>query len=243
MHSNPKLCRSLIASTLLLLTCSAQAAISEDFSNGAAGWTAVDLPGSGIYTPVLNNVTVTYSATGGSPGGHISASDPSSNSFYFNAPSAFLGNLSSYEGGKLSFDTYYTPKSAGTEWRGDADLVLTGGATTLVWQAASNPGSTWTHVSSMLAVGQGWKIGSLNGADANVADFASVLGNLASLRIRGEYVNGVVETTGLDNVMLAPVPEPETWAMLLAGLGLLGLKRRRATNCDLSQNQQPKTQA
>jgi hypothetical protein len=31
----------------------------------------------------------------------------------------------------------------------------------------------------------------------------------------------------VDNVRIAPVPEPETWAMLLAGLGLLGLVARR----------------
>lgn len=33
----------------------------------------------------------------------------------------------------------------------------------------------------------------------------------------------------VDNVRIAPVPEPETWAMLLAGLGLIGLLARRRT--------------
>jgi len=31
----------------------------------------------------------------------------------------------------------------------------------------------------------------------------------------------------VDNMRIAPVPEPETWAMLLAGLGLIGLLARR----------------
>jgi len=31
------------------------------------------------------------------------------------------------------------------------------------------------------------------------------------------------------SLILTPVPEPETWAMLLAGLGLMGLKARRVS--------------
>jgi hypothetical protein len=33
--------------------------------------------------------------------------------------------------------------------------------------------------------------------------------------------------TGIDNLSTAPIPEPETYAMLLAGLGLLGFAARR----------------
>jgi hypothetical protein len=34
-----------------------------------------------------------------------------------------------------------------------------------------------------------------------------------------------------DSIVFAPVPEPETWAMLLAGLGLVGwMARRRRTS-------------
>ena len=41
--------------------------------------------------------------------------------------------------------------------------------------------------------------------------------------------NGNAAATGMSTVLytLAPVPEPETWAMLLGGLGLLGLRARR----------------
>jgi len=42
-----------------------------------------------------------------------------------------------------------------------------------------------------------------NGAMVRNAD-------LTVLRIRGEYVAGVVETTSLDNVVLTAVPEPGT---------------------------------
>lgn len=36
--------------------------------------------------------------------------------------------------------------------------------------------------------------------------------------------------TAIDNLTLSPVPEPETYAMLLAGLGLMGFTTRRRKN-------------
>lgn len=219
--------RSLIVSALLMLAQGAQATVSQDFSSDAAGWNITDLGGMGSYTTIISTLSPTYNATGGASGGYISGTDPSSNSFYFNAPTAFLGNLTSYVGGTFSFDTFYTPNAAASDWRDDPDVVLISGSKVLVWQAANNPGASWTHVSTSLAVGQGWKVGSLTGVAATSADFASVLGNVQAVRIRGEYVNGIVETTGLDNVVLAAVPEPESWAMLGAGLGLLGVMVRR----------------
>lgn len=39
------------------------------------------------------------------------------------------------------------------------------------------------------------------------------------------------EGPALDNVVVTAVPEPETYAMMLAGLGLLGFAARRKKNC------------
>lgn len=52
--------------------------------------------------------------------------------------------------------------------------------------------------------------------------------NMVYLAIANEG-NGNAAATGMSTAMyaLAPVPEPETWAMLLSGLGLLGLRARR----------------
>lgn len=220
--------KSLAAASIALAAGVASADIREDFSAGSGGWQAVDLPGSGSYLSVLSTFAVTHHASGGVSGGYISAADPSGNSFYFDAPAAFHGNLTAYLGGTITFDTFYTPNNPSSAWRDDADVLIYNGSSVLAWRAADNPGESWTHVVSTLDVGQGWRMGSHTGAEATAADFASVLGNVTALRIRGEYVNGVVETTGLDNVAIAAVPEPESWALLMAGMGFIGLRRRRS---------------
>ena len=225
MKKHRALLASLLISTgALFVGPNAHAAIADDFSSDSSGWQLIDLQGSGNYTNVIGTQGVTYNS-----GGYISAADPSNYSFYFDAPDRYKGNLSSYSGGTLSFDTFYTLNETSSAWRDDADIVLTSGSTHLVWQAASNPGATWTHVNVVLGASQGWKIGTIHGNDATASEIANALSNVTALRIRGEYVNGVVETTALDNVVLTPVPEPETYAMFLAGLGLMGaLARRRA---------------
>ena len=63
----------------------------------------------------------------------------------------------------------------------------------------------------------------------SAADFRQALGNVSALYLRGDYIAGVVETTALDNVAITPVPEPETRAMLLAGLGLVRACRTPAS--------------
>jgi len=219
-----RLVSPLLAALLALAAPGAQANVSEGFDSGAAGWTAVDVV-FGAYTSAGTAVTLQHLTSGGNPGGYIQATDPSDQSFFFHAPAAFLGNLSAYAGGVLSFDSFYTPHD--NAWTGDPDLILSNGTTTLFYKGAANPGADWTPVSITLAAGSGWTVGSFNGTAASAADFAAVLPAVSLLRIRAEYYAGVVETTGLDNVMLSAVPEPGAWAMLLGGLGVLGLRLRR----------------
>jgi hypothetical protein len=215
------------AATLIgaaLAVPSAQAAIGSTFAADAEGWSVVDIVwGAGDYL-APGTVTAPIHADGGNPGGHIRAADPSDQSFFFQAPGAFLGDLESYYGGTLTFDQQVSP--ATPEWRDDPDVVLGGGGVQLLYRGSANPGSDWTSFSVHLTAAE-WRVGSLTGVAPTEAEFRGVLAALSVLRIRGEYVTGVIETTGLDNVQLTAVPEPETWGMLLAGLGGLAWQVRR----------------
>ncbi len=196
---------------LSLVPLAALADPSSTFDNGAEGWSVVDL------NPPYDSTGTPYSAVHES--GYIRFTDPSSQSFFFEAPSAFLGNLSSYFGGTLRYSQRLTPTTP--EWRDDPDVVLVGGGLTLVFQNAANPGADWTDYAVSLTA-PGWHVGSLSGAAASAAQLQGVLGAVDHLRIRGEYISGVVETTALDNVSISAVPEPEAWALMLSGIGFLG---------------------
>jgi hypothetical protein len=61
-------------------------------------------------------------------------------------------------------------------------------------------------------------VSNLAGPVATDEQFSQVLSNLGALRIRAEYQTGA-DTGYLDNVSL--VPEPQSWAMLLCGVGII----------------------
>ncbi len=209
--------RSLLLAVSLFPLVAA-AAPSSSFDSGTEGWSVVDL------NPPYDGVGTAYAVL--HQDGHIVFADPSVQSFFFEAPSAFLGDLSSWFGGTLSYRQKVTP--ATPEWRDDPDVVIVGGGLTLVFQNVANPGVDWTDYSVVLG-GTGWRVDSLTGAAATSLQMQAALGGVERLRIRGEYVSGVIETTALDDVSISAVPEPASWAMLMSGLGLLAGLARRAS--------------
>ena len=214
---------SLIALSLLTLGAAqvAQAAPSSTFDSGNDGWTVSDTHPpfdsfGGSFTPDYDEV-----------GQFIRYTDPSSMSFFFEAPESFLGDLSAYYGGVLRYSQTLSVQTP--QWRDDPDLVLVNGSgLVLVYQNVSQPGTGWTDYAVSLNAGD-WRVGTLDGSFATAAQVQAVLGDLQRLRIRGEYISGVVETTALDNVSISAVPEPASWAFMLAGAGVLSaaLRRRR----------------
>lgn len=211
------LCAGALAAALAQPSM-AQAAPASHFDTDAEGWTVQDLLPP--YTEPGISLTVSWQD------GHIGLTDPSEGNFYFEAPAAFLGDLSAYYGGSLHYEqTLNTPQ--GEAWRTDADVMIYGAGLILFYQGSANPSSDWTAYDVTLSEA-GWHVGSFDSPTlATQAQFRSVLADLTHLRIRGEYIAGVFETTTLDNVRISAVPEADQWLLLLAGLGLLALAATR----------------
>ena len=172
--------------------------ISSTFDTGTEGWSALDQTG--------HDYTASWTSTGGNPGGFLQGTEtnPNGGTGYFIAPSKFLGNLSAYAGGTLTYDLNVI---TGTDYFSDVDVIISNGASSVSWTSNINP------------VGHGWFTFQVQLNQANFgSNLASILSNVTEFQIRGEFINGP-EVEGLDNVLLSTptVPAP------IAGAGLPGL--------------------
>lgn len=218
---------------VLIAFAPAQASIiaSSTFDSNAQGWVGRDLNlGVSPPYPVVSTYSLTWSATGGNPGGHVSIVDPSGFWIYFSAPAAYLGNQSAAYGGSLSFDIAAT--TSGLPNFNDPDVILVGpGGLTLVYDVPFTPPPSTTVNWSSFTVNlneTNWRVGTLTGPLATQAQMQTVLGSLSALYIRAEYFVGLAETGYLDNVILRAgfIPEPASWILLLLGSGVCLAARR-----------------
>lgn len=203
----------MMAFCSFFFSCAAAHAVTSTFDTGAEGWTV----GGDVAGPVQ------WFATGGNPGGHIRAVDAViGNVTYFQAPGAYLGDQSGAINTNLSFDLQQVISSSPNQFN-DSDVVLVGGGLTLAFDTAMNPGiGGWSHYEVPLTASL-WHVSNLAGPVATAEQFSQVLSNLGALRIRAEYQTGA-DTGYLDNVSL--VPEPQSWAMLLCGAGIIAMISR-----------------
>jgi hypothetical protein len=207
--------------------------ITGTFDTGSEGWVQLDHPQS--TGRIVSVYPVNYSPTGGNPGGHIYAQDPSPLGWTFGAPAMYLGDKSYAIGGIASFDLSTT---------GTADPVsifwLRGSSILMVYTASEVVTSSFTHYEVPLSPDPGWGAFQLDSSgdlisasyfSPDLADFLVTVSNLVSVEVRGDWLNGN-ELTRLDNFSF-PGSEtiPAPGAIVLAGIGmsLVGwLRRRRA---------------
>lgn len=208
----------------LISAAALASAQSWSFDSGAEGWVIRDLAGVGDYVSSFGTYALDWNAAGGTPGGYVSRVDPTSNTFFFEAPTAALGNYSAYAGGKLTFSLQSTMNT----WTLDNVVVFRGGAgLTLVAAITPLPSPTWSTYTVNLTADQ-FRYNNLSGSVVSAADFSAVLGTFTGFLISAEYGNIVEEVSGLDSVTFAAIPEPATTGLALgAAAGALVLWRRR----------------
>ncbi len=152
---------------------------------------------------------------------------------HFQASAKFLGNLSSYYNGTLSYDMLQSVTDTDPAWY--YRELLQGGGLLILHTVGLAPDTTnWRHFAVPLNASAGWiivpTIEDYSGPAVTDAQFQSVLANLTALYITGDLISGS-DVTRLDKVVLQSVPEPGTRVMSGLVLGLLicfASRRRRA---------------
>lgn len=206
----------LLALACALITPAAGAVdlVRSDFEADAEGWRA------------LNGVASQgWVAEGGDPGGYFSALDSGGGViFVYDAPAAYLGDQTAALGGSLAF-SLKTSTLALPMANPVTTVRIIGGGLTLAAAVGDAPGLDWTRY-ALDIVPTSFRIGDAGGPEATLADLQTVFGQIDSIRIRGEF-SQLIDRGGLDSVVLSAVPEPSTWALMLAGVAGLAWRRRR----------------
>jgi len=168
-----------------------------------------------------------YWSTRGNPGGFVDClTREALEHCEFIAPPEFLGDLSAAVGGEVAFDLTERwfgseepiPGILAVEFHGlTPDLVLRIGFPSLGFD-------TWNSYVLPITPSAGWR---RSGSPATLADIEAVLANVVEFNIVGNANGWFYDGAGLDNVVIHPVPESSTAALLACGLIGLGLRRRR----------------
>ena len=201
----------LLLAAALPLASHLHAAVLSTFDTGVDGWYTADVSGPN-WTPTGSTGSATWNAAG-----YIETTDTLGYTA-FAAPAKFLGNMSAYYGGALSYDL----GDALNDLDAWPNAILYGGGNTLTYVTLPPATTGFTSYKIPLAPGNWlWN----NGAAASAAQIQSVLVDLDGLYFHADWNTGE-DRSRLDNVRLEAVPEPAAGAAL-AALGLLGYAFRR----------------
>ena len=187
--------RQLVVPVLALIwsACGPAALASSTFEGDNEGWS---LSNNGPL------IAPTLAREGGNPAGNLCGRDEiDGDIWYFVAPPKYLGNMSGAMGKRLTFDL--RQGNMFNQIRG-RDVVLNGGGLAVTWEFRSPPRLDWTPFSVRFDGTSGWLIDEPNGAAATEDDLRTVLSDVRSLRVRGEFFDGVSanDTACIDNIYL-----------------------------------------
>ena len=142
---------------------------------------------------------------------------------HFQAPAKFLGNLSAYYNGTLSYDMLRSVTDTDPTWY-YRELFQSPGVLILHTVGLAPDTTNWRHFSVPMIAAAGWivvpTIEDYIGTPVSDALFQSVLANVTALYITGDLISGS-DVNRLDNVVLQTAPEPSTWQMTALALGSL----------------------
>jgi len=179
--------------------------VESTFDDGKEGWSVVDMQthaqtSDPNWGEVIETLEFTHEPSGGvDDTGYVSHLDTTSGvAFFFAAGDAFLGDMSAFAGGRLTFAL----RSTHNDLREDSGLVLQG-QDTVVTTRFDRPQSEWTTYTIALdADERTYYESNLNGEEVDQATLEEVLSDLQALRISGEHSAHDQETVGLDEVRL-----------------------------------------
>ncbi len=184
---------------LCLLTIPALAQVTSNFNLDSEGWTCSD---NGMST----NLTVNYNATGGNPGGYVSAATTSSQPFFWTSPSQFGGNVAylSY-GQNLTFDIQLNHVGTvhGASTLGDVQIrIPSGQVLSLNLPTFPAQAPAWSTFSVRLDETAGWRVGHTGGPLATQAEMLQYLSGVHSFRFSIKYTSSSTVGGAIDNVVL-----------------------------------------
>lgn len=185
----------------MALALPAASEVVWSFSSSDQGWRITDHNCSSNYIGIIQTYPVNWVSEGGNPGGYIQALDPASNCYFFDAPSASLGDWTAYTGGTIEFCL----KSNIRNWSADNAVALIGtNGVSLIGKVEPIPYPEWTAYALQIVPSKLRK-NALNGPVATDAELEAVLASLSAFRISAEYgAQAHQELVGLDSVRVSP---------------------------------------
>lgn len=191
------------------LAIAAHADIVSTFDADDEGWRAADVS--------TTDLSILSSQPAGWESGHLRADEFGSALFVLAAPTAYLGDLSSYYGGAVTF-TLSDTVGDGLPY---PDLLIRGNGFAMAY-ATPPPTSLGTTYTIPLSEA-GW-IG-FDGQPVSHSQFLSALTAVDRFGINADWRTGGQDSVTLDDVRVAAAPEPAS--LLPLALGLLAIRRRR----------------